>query len=294
MSNYTRWYRDGTVNTTNGSKIVTGTGTYWTSAGLQAGDIVKLSGNDYELASVQSDTKLTLTTNFTGNALTNAEYAIVRNFTSSQSSQIVANTSKLLGDFARYLDSDLTKLTGKSAYQSAVDNGYTGSEAKWVQDIQTGGGYSDLKTLTSVLNAYSGASHNAFFKGKNLGSALSSEVANEISSGQFHDIYPGHYFSFADVPYSYTDANGKTQSDTYTGQIRIADLDYFYYTGATMISTHHAVVVPDTGMFDASMNDTDTTEGGYAGSKMRTTQEQMQFSKRVSERIMYSLTQNIL
>ena len=40
--------------------------------------------------------------------------------------------------------------------------------------------------------------------------------------------------------------------------------------GDTSLTTHHVVVVPDVSMFTAPMNDTNTTEGGYGGSKMRT------------------------
>ena len=52
--------------------------------------------------------------------------------------------------------------------------------------------------------------------------------------------------------------------------MRIADLDYFLRCGDTDLGTHHVVVAPDASMFLHCMNDTNTTEGGYVNSKMRT------------------------
>jgi len=53
---------------TNGSKTVTGSGTSWLTDGLQAGDTVYDTENDYEenIATIDSDTQITLDTNWTG------------------------------------------------------------------------------------------------------------------------------------------------------------------------------------------------------------------------------------
>ena len=66
MSDYTRWYRDGTVSVTAGSKQVVGSGTFWLSADLHPGDIFKLNGVDHEIASITDNTNLTLAENFSG------------------------------------------------------------------------------------------------------------------------------------------------------------------------------------------------------------------------------------
>lgn len=68
----TRRYETGTVDVTNGSAVVTGTGTAWTSSDLKAGDFfhagatgqTELTAVWYEIASVDSDTQITLTTNY--------------------------------------------------------------------------------------------------------------------------------------------------------------------------------------------------------------------------------------
>ena len=86
----------------------------------------------------------------------------------------------------------------------------------------------------------------------------------------YADIYPGDYWAFSNIPYTYLDENDEEQESTYSGTMRVADFDYLYKCSDALISAHHVVVVPDAPMFDAPMNDTDTTEGGYVGSKMRT------------------------
>ena len=48
------------------------------------------------------------------------------------------------------------------------------------------------------------------------------------------------------------------------------DLDYLLRCGDAELTVHHVAAVPDAPMFRAHLNTTNTTEGGCAGSKMRT------------------------
>ena len=48
----------------------------------------------------------------------------------------------------------------------------------------------------------------------------------------------------------------------------IADCDYWINKGDTATTAHHVAIVPQTPIFNANMNATNTTEGGYAGSRM--------------------------
>lgn len=67
-------YETGTVSVTNGSAVVTGSGTTWGSDTIKAGDFIHVGATGetdptatwYEVASVDSDTQLTLTANYTG------------------------------------------------------------------------------------------------------------------------------------------------------------------------------------------------------------------------------------
>ncbi len=52
---------------------------------------------------------------------------------------------------------------------------------------------------------------------------------------------------------------------------RIAAFDYFYNCGDTPLTIHHAVIVPDTCLYNATMNATNITTGGYTGSVMYVT-----------------------
>ena len=138
MSSYTRWYTDGNAGVTSGSKAVTGSGTYWKSAGINPGDLITFdSGNSFrEIASVNSDTSITLGANWNGGTLSGAAYAIVRNFTATTAARNTAQVTELLGDFQKYIDTDMQKLSGKSAYEVAKDNGFTGTEAQWLETLK--------------------------------------------------------------------------------------------------------------------------------------------------------------
>lgn len=104
----------------------------------------------------------------------------------------------------------------------------------------------------SVLVPDGAASHNAIYRGKYLGEEVTEEQYAEIRSGRFHDLFIGDYWTINDINW------------------RIADFDYWYGTGDTECTTHHAVIVPDTILYQNKMNDTNITTGAYVGSKMYT------------------------
>ena len=74
-------YKAGTATVVNGSAVVSGSGTQWL-ANVQAGDSFVMAGVSlvYDVASVDSDTQLTLTAPYGGTGKTGA-YAIQRDFT---------------------------------------------------------------------------------------------------------------------------------------------------------------------------------------------------------------------
>ena len=134
-TNYTRWWRDGTIAVTNNSNAVVGTSTYWATANINPGDIMKINGVDYEVHSVTDDTHLTLATNYTGEAASGLGYAIIRNFTSTTNAKVATQTSELMYDFAHFIDNEHSTITGKSAYEVARDNGYVGTESQWLDTL---------------------------------------------------------------------------------------------------------------------------------------------------------------
>lgn len=73
------WYKTGTISLTNGAAAVTGAGTSWVDAGvLNSGDILAPpDGNLYEILSIESNTGLTLASNYLGTTASGAAYAIM-------------------------------------------------------------------------------------------------------------------------------------------------------------------------------------------------------------------------
>ena len=72
------WYKTGTISVTNGAAVVYGAGTAWVDAGvLNAGDIISINGVLYEILSIQSNTQLTLASNYLGVGAAGISYAIM-------------------------------------------------------------------------------------------------------------------------------------------------------------------------------------------------------------------------
>lgn len=67
-------YTSGTITLANGSTTVTGTGTMFQAAAFKAGDTLQIQNLTAVIASVNSNTSLTLTSPWTGTSLTNAPY----------------------------------------------------------------------------------------------------------------------------------------------------------------------------------------------------------------------------
>lgn len=102
--------------------------------------------------------------------------------------------------------------------------------------------------------------HNAIYRGKSLGSTVTTAQYASIKAGTFDDLYIGDYWTIGSVNY------------------RIAAFDYYLNSGDTSCTTHHVVIVPDTCLYNAQMHNTssggwesgaaNTTAGGYVGSDM--------------------------
>lgn len=113
--------------------------------------------------------------------------------------------------------------------------------------------------IAPLLFSNAGA-HNAIYRGKSLGSTVTTAQYAAIKAGTFDDLYIGDYWTIGGVNY------------------RIAAFDYYLNSGDTNCTTHHVVIVPDTCLYNAQMHNTssgdwesgaaNTTAGGYVGSDM--------------------------
>ena len=270
---HTSWYRQGTVGVTSGSTKVTGSNTKWLTAGINPGATFRLDGwpYGYEVATVVSDTEIRLARPYYGSSLSNQSYSIDRNFQSELPADLAARVANVMGKYENYIDTDMATVTGESAYQIAKRLGKTSAatESAWIDELKAGAEYTALKNNVAALIADGAGEHNSHFFNASMG-AFTDAISANIRNGSFKDIFPGKYFSFSNVPYSYLDENDETQESTYSGTMRVLDLDYFLRCGDSDLTAHHIVVAPDTPMFYIGMNDTNVTEGGYVGSKMRT------------------------
>lgn len=106
-------------------------------------------------------------------------------------------------------------------------------------------------TINAIATTGAGA-HNAIYRGKSLGSAVTEAQWAAIKAGTFEDMYIGDHWTIGGVVY------------------RIAAFDYYYRTGDTSCDSHHITLVPDSNMYTHVMNDTNITTGAYVGSKMYT------------------------
>ena len=268
---HTAWYRQGTTSVTSGSTTVTGIGTKWLTAGINPGAAFRLDAVNAptcEIANVVSDTEIQLVMPYSGSSASKQTYSIDRNHQSTLAADLAARLAKAMGNWEAHYDLDMERITGKSAFEIAVENGYTGSVAQWLESLKAGEELTALQAVVEPLLMNNAGAHNSQFRGKNLG-LLTAEQTATIQAATFNDIWLGDYWTFSNVAYTYKDVNGATQSATWSGTMRVAGCDYAWGNNSG-VSKHHVAVIPDGNFFNANMNAENTTEGGYAGSLMHT------------------------
>lgn len=152
------------------------------------------------------------------------------------------------------------KFTDLSVITEAPDNAVLLiHDGNGVKQISAANLKKDMKglidTAQAMINAIAttgAGAHNAIYRGKSLGSAVTEAQWAAIKAGTFEDMYIGDYWTIGGVVY------------------RIAAFDYYYRAGDTDMTTHHVTLVPDANMYTHVMNDTNITTGAYVGSKMYT------------------------
>lgn len=162
---------------------------------------------------------------------------------------VESDTPQYLSDFNGAMLAIDTKVAGINTAKMAKATYDPPEAGQAIGPVEQAGGIASF--LATFLAAGAGA-HNSIYRGKYLGSAVTAAQYAAISSGTFADLYIGDYWTIGGVNY------------------RIAAFDYFYNTGDTALTTHHVTLVPDSILYNAQMNTTSTTAGGYAGSDMYT------------------------
>ena len=121
---------------------------------------------------------------------------------------------------------------------------------------QTVGGVSTTYDIHDADAVHLGASsipfHNSYPRCKYLGTSITDAQNTAIKNRTYDDLFIGDYWTINGINW------------------RIVAIDYYYNVGDTNFDKGNVIVMPDTVLYNAQMNATDTTAGAYHGSLMRT------------------------
>ena len=121
---------------------------------------------------------------------------------------------------------------------------------------QTVNGVSTTYDIHDADAVHLGASsipfHNSYPRCKYLGTSITDAQNTAIKNRTYDDLFIGDYWTINGINW------------------RIVAIDYYYNVGDTNFDKGNIIVMPDTVLYNAQMNTTDTTAGAYAGSLMRT------------------------
>lgn len=148
-------------------------------------------------------------------------------------------------------DAEDAKTAAETAASNANGDATAAESAKTAAQSAATNAENAAASVTDILSSGAGA-HNSIYRGKNLGTSVTAAQWAAIANGSFTDLYIGDYWTIDSVNW------------------RIAAFDYYLNSGDTSCTTHHVVIVPDTYLYNAAMNSTNTTTGGYVGSEMYT------------------------
>ena len=94
--------------------------------------------------------------------------------------------------------------------------------------------------------------HNSYPRCKYLGTSITDAQNTAIKNRTYDDLFIGDYWTINGVNWC------------------IVAIDYYFNVGDTNFDKGNIIVMPDTVLYNAQMNETNTTAGAYAGSLMRT------------------------
>ena len=179
------------------------------------------------------------------NAFTDAEKTKLAGITSgatvSKVDNVTLDGTTVVDDATK--TAKLTAAAIKKSYESNADtNAFTDAEK--------------TKLAALPLITLSGPSHNAYYRGENLGTTVTAEQLNAIKSGSFADLFIGDYWVLNGVKWT------------------IAQFDRYYVNYANSNNPaarkHHVTVVNETPIGTIEFNTNDWSTGGFVSSNVRT------------------------
>lgn len=185
---------------------------------------------------------------------------------SSVEEKIATNTTNIANLQTQVGNIDLSSVESKveanetsiSTLQTKVNTNTSNIATNKTNIATNASNISSINTKIAPLLYDNAGAHNAIYRGKALGSSVTTAQYTAIGNGTFTDLYIGDYWTINSVNW------------------RIAGFDYYlgcgdFWTNSSYTTTkHHIVIVPDTALYNAQMNTSNTTSGGYAGSAMYT------------------------
>ena len=152
------WYRIGTASLTNGSKVVTGSGTAW-AANVQAGDAFHApDGKVYEIDFVSADASLNLVDAYAGTTASGQSYKVQP--TQGRVRDLAAAVSTLITEYGS-IESALTVLSGNVGIGTAAPN----------QKLEVAGTAVRVSATSPWLELYSAGIVNWSVRANNAGAA---------------------------------------------------------------------------------------------------------------------------
>lgn len=152
------WYKTGTINLTANNATVTGTGTAWADAkfGVMPGMILLAPDNKlYEVKQVNSNTSLTLNSNYAGSTASGQSYAIITTY-EGDISQFSARFAAMLTFFQGSRNDTVSWFTGSGDMTFTKDDGTKltiPTLAKIQTDYVSGSSTLDQSIASTVLFA---------------------------------------------------------------------------------------------------------------------------------------------
>lgn len=142
----------------------------------------------------------------------------------------------------------ITSYPAATAFDSGLDvilkDGTNGTKKMSAQNL-----------MIEICKMTWGITHRFIYRGKDLGTSVTSEQLEMIQNGSFKDFFPGDYWTI----------NGR--------RYEVADIDYWRNrqdTYQTDMPHHLTVIGPVEANTKIVMNDTADNSGGYLGSKLYT------------------------
>ena len=209
---------------------------YWSqvAAGAAAGGVVTFNGRNGAVTPQSGDYSA----------------AMITRGSSDVSTDLANLETNLSAETTRAEEAESANASAISANASAIANESTRAKAAEAN-------------LSSELNDQIYSINTGIYirvkTGKNLGNGLTSQQAKKISDGDFYGLNIGDYW----------EANGN--------KFRIWHPNWYMNRGDQKFTENHLVIMPDANILKADgstthyMNNTDTTSGGYAGTKYRST-----------------------